>query len=97
MNRAFGSTPFLFPAEKLLLQAGGGSNRRPACYMHLQGVLSIDVLSLKLPPEWRPVNQTAAPRGWGPSRAKSASRSLQRALLMPQVNTGPRYRCGKRT
>ena len=33
----------------------------------------------------------------GPSRAKSASRSLRRALLMPQVNTGSLYRCGKRT
>ena len=33
----------------------------------------------------------------GPSRAKSAPRSLRRALLMPQVNTGSRYRCGKRT
>ena len=36
-------------------------------------------------------------RGVGPSRAKSASRSLRRALLMPQVNTGSLYRCGKRT
>ena len=26
-------------------------------------------------------------------RAKSASRSLRRALLMPQVNTGSLYRC----
>ena len=34
----------------------------------------------------------------GPSRSKkSAPRSLQRALLMPQVNTGSLYRCGKRT
>ena len=31
----------------------------------------------------------------GPSRAKSAPRSLRRALLMPQVSTG--YRCGERT
>ena len=30
----------------------------------------------------------------GPSRAKSAPRSLRRALLMPQVNTGSLYRCG---
>ena len=30
----------------------------------------------------------------GPSRAKSASRSLRRALLMPQVNPGSLYRCG---
>ena len=33
----------------------------------------------------------------GPSRAKSAPRSLRRALLMPQANPGSRYRCGKRT
>ena len=33
----------------------------------------------------------------GLSRAKSASRSLGRALLMPQVNPGSRYRCVKRT
>ena len=32
-----------------------------------------------------------------PSRAKSAPRSLRRALLMPQVNPGSLYRCGKRT
>ena len=31
----------------------------------------------------------------GPSREKIASRSLRRALLMPQVNTGSLYRCGK--
>ena len=31
----------------------------------------------------------------GPSRAKSASRSLRRALLMPQVNTGSLYRCSR--
>ena len=31
----------------------------------------------------------------GPSRAKSASRSWRRALLMPQVNPGSLYRCGK--
>ena len=34
---------------------------------------------------------------YGPSRAKSASRSLRRALLTPQVNAGSLYRCGKRT
>ena len=28
--------------------------------------------------------------------AKPASRSVRRALLMPQVNPGSRYRCGKR-
>ena len=33
----------------------------------------------------------------GPSRAKSASHSFRRALLMPQVNTGSLYRYGKRT
>ena len=33
----------------------------------------------------------------GPSRAKSAPRSLRRALLMPQVNPGSLYRCGKRS
>ena len=33
----------------------------------------------------------------GPSRAKSASRSLRRALLTPQANPGSLYRCGKRT
>ena len=33
----------------------------------------------------------------GPSRAKSASRSLRCALLMPQLNHGPLYCCGKRT
>ena len=33
----------------------------------------------------------------GPSRAKSAPRSLRRALLITQVNPGPRYGCGKRT
>ena len=31
-----------------------------------------------------------------PSRAKSALRSLRRALLMPRVNPGSLYRCGKR-
>ena len=35
--------------------------------------------------------------GMGPSRAKSASRSLRRALLIPQVHPGSLYRCGKRT
>ena len=30
-------------------------------------------------------------------RAKSAPRSLRRALLMPQVNAGSLYRCGQRT
>ena len=39
--------------------------------------------------------------GWscdgGPSKTKSAPRSLWRALLMPQVNPGSRYRCGKST
>ena len=34
---------------------------------------------------------------FGPSRAQSASLSLRRALLTPQVNPGSRYRCGKRT
>ena len=29
--------------------------------------------------------------------AKSASRSSRHALLMPRVNTGSLYRCGKRT
>ena len=34
----------------------------------------------------------------GPSsRANSAPRSLRRALLTPQANTGSLYRCGKRT
>ena len=33
----------------------------------------------------------------GPSREKSASRSLRRALLTPQVNPGSLYRCAKRT
>ena len=32
----------------------------------------------------------------GPSRAKSAPRSLRRALLIPQVNAGSLYRGGKR-
>ena len=36
-------------------------------------------------------------QNYGPSRVKSASRSLRRALLMPQANTGSIYRCGKRT
>ena len=31
------------------------------------------------------------------SRAQSAPRSLRRALLTPQVNTGSCYRCGKST
>ena len=35
--------------------------------------------------------------GNGPSRAKSVPRSLRRALLMPQDNTGSLIRCGKRT
>ena len=33
----------------------------------------------------------------GPSRAKFASWSLRRALLMPQANPVSLYRCGKRT
>ena len=33
----------------------------------------------------------------GPSSPKNASRSLRRALLMLQVNTGPLYRGGKGT
>ena len=32
----------------------------------------------------------------GPSRTKSACRSVRRALFMPQVNPGSRYHCGKR-
>ena len=57
------------------------------------------------------LNITASQRGWGDKvgfytglawgtgarKPKPASRSLRRALLMPQVNTGSRYRCGKRT
>ena len=39
----------------------------------------------------------AKPPPEGPSRAKSASRSLRRALLTPQVNTGSRYRCRRST
>ena len=35
--------------------------------------------------------------GIGPSRAKSASHSLRRELLMPLVNPGSLCRCGKRT
>ena len=35
--------------------------------------------------------------GDGPSRANYASRSLRRALLIPQVNPGSLYRCGKRS
>ena len=35
--------------------------------------------------------------GDGSSRAKSASRSRWRALLMPQGNAGSLYCCGKRT
>ena len=34
---------------------------------------------------------------FGPSGAKSASCSVRRALLMPQIKTGSLYRCGKRT
>ena len=33
----------------------------------------------------------------GPPSAKSAPRSLRRALLMPQINPGSLCRCGKRT
>ena len=33
---------------------------------------------------------------WRPA-AQSASRSLRRVLLTPQVKTGSRYRCGKST
>ena len=36
-------------------------------------------------------------RAPGPSRAKSASRSLRRALLIPQANTGSLYRCAQST
>ena len=43
-----------------------------------------------------PWRERAPPHRRGPSRATSAPRSLRRALLMPQVNTGSRYRCGKR-
>ena len=41
----------------------------------------------------------AGPYGWptGPSREKVRSRSLRRALLMPQVHPGSLYRCGKST
>ena len=48
---------------------------------------------------WRVASRTATSSSWaaGPSRAKSASRSLRRALLMPQANTGSIYRCGERT
>ena len=34
--------------------------------------------------------------GQGPCSPKPASRSLRRALLTPQVNSGSFYRCGKR-
>ena len=41
-------------------------------------------------------NFTALPDSTsGPFRAQSASRSLRRLLLMPQVKTGSLYRCGK--
>ena len=36
-------------------------------------------------------------RGFQACRANSATRSLRRALLPPQVNPGSLYRCGKRT
>ena len=35
--------------------------------------------------------------GGGPPSPKTASHSLRRALLTPEVNTGSLYRCGKRT
>ena len=36
-------------------------------------------------------------KNMGPSSPKNASRSLRRALLVPQVNTGSLYRGGKGT
>ena len=45
----------------------------------------------------RVVRKTFAFVWLGASRAQSASRSLRRALLMPQVNPGSRYCCGKST
>ena len=44
----------------------------------------------------RVVRKTFAFVWLGSSSAKSAPRSLRRALLMPQVNTESPYRCGKR-
>ena len=41
--------------------------------------------------------EDSMPRFYGPPRRNPASRSLRRALLMPQVNTGSLYRRGKRT
>ena len=38
---------------------------------------------------------TLGPQSRGPSRAHSASRSLRRALLTPQVNAGSLYRGGE--
>ena len=46
---------------------------------------------------WRDVAFTFSLQNLCPSRAKSASRSLLRALLTPQVNPGSRYRCVKST
>ena len=44
-----------------------------------------------------PTGRGLKPCKFGPSRANPAPRSLRRALLVPQVNTGALYRCGKRT
>ena len=72
-----------------LLQASDCSSQRGAA-------LALTLHSLRLRRASTPggSRQTSAA---GPSRANFASRSLRRALLMPQVNTGSLYRCGKRT
>ena len=54
------------------------------------------LLDLSQEPAMRPPEELAREL-LGLSRAKSASRSLRRALLMQWVNAGSRYRCGKRT
>ena len=84
------------PAKTGLAQAGAHA----ACRQH-GAVLQLQPGHGAAAPGAPGAPRAAALRGLrrvdGPSRAKSASHSLRRALLTPQVNPGSLYRCGKRT
>ena len=74
--------------------------KQPACNPALlqdYGKFGFNGLSL-----WSPYQRAGMAEGFkwkqvgdGPSSPKNASRSLRRALLMPQVSPGSRYCCGK--
>ena len=62
-----------------------------------KGADELSILDFGGKPDGETNNQAAIQRAMARLESKIASRSLRRALLTPQVNTGSRYRCGKVT